>query len=436
MNPIKVGLIGWGTVGSGTAKILLEEQDLITRKAGWPVILKKIADLDLETPRPVKVDPGLLTREAAEVIRDPEIKIVIELIGGVEPARTYILEAMAQGKHVVTANKALLAVHGREIFEAAARAGVDLLFEASVAGGIPIIRTLKEGLLANHINYFFGILNGTSNYILTKMTKEGLDFAQALREAQDRGYAEADPTFDVEGIDAAHKLAILAALAYGLRVELSDIYVEGISRLAPLDIRFADEFGYVIKLLAISARSGDRVEVRLHPTMLPKGHLLAEVDGPFNAIHINGHAVGDILLYGAGAGMMPTASAVVSDVIELARSVRAGVSGRVPPLSWQQVAEGKPRLRSIEDVITTYYFRFSAVDRPGVLSQISGVLGRHGISISAVIQKGREVAGAVPIVMLTHEAKESSVRRALAEIDRLDVVRDKTVLIRVEERLS
>jgi len=436
MNPIKVGLIGWGTVGSGAAKILLEEQDLIAKKVGWPVILKKIADLDLESPRPVKVDPGLLTREAAEVIHDPEIKIVIELIGGEEPARSYILEAMAQGKHVVTANKALLAVHGRDIFEAAARAGVDLLFEASVAGGIPIIRTLKEGLLANHINYFFGILNGTSNYILTKMTKEGLDFAQALHQAQEHGYAEADPTFDVEGLDAAHKLAILAALAYGLRVELSDIYVEGISRLDPLDIRFADEFGYVIKLLAISARSGDRVEVRLHPTMLPKGHLLAEVDGPFNAIHINGHAVGDILLYGAGAGMMPTASAVVSDVIELARSVRAGVSGRVPPLSWQQVIPGAPRLRPIEDIMTTYYFRFSAVDRPGVLSKISGVLGRHDISISAVIQKGREVAGAVPIVMLTHEAKESSVRSALAEIDRLDVVRDKTVLIRVEERLA
>jgi len=436
MNPIKVGLIGWGTVGGGTAKILLEEQDLIARKVGWPVVLKKIADLDLETPRSVKVDPGLLTRDAAEVIRDPEIKIVVELIGGVEPARTYILEAMAQGKHVVTANKALLATHGREIFEAAARAGVDLLFEASVAGGIPIIRTLKEGLLANHINYFFGILNGTSNYILTKMTKEGLDFAQALREAQDRGYAEADPTFDVEGIDAAHKLVILAALAYGLRVELSDIYVEGISRLDPLDIKFADEFGYVIKLLAISARSDDRVEVRLHPTMLPKGHLLTEVDGPFNAIHINGHAVGDILLYGAGAGMMPTASAVVSDVIELVRSVRAGVSGRVPPLSWQQVVEGASSLRPIEDIVTTYYFRFSVVDRPGVLSNISGVLGRHGISISAVIQKGREVAGAVPIVMLTHEAKESSVRMALAEIDRLDVVRGRTVVIRVEERLS
>ena len=308
MRPTTVGMIGWGTVGSGTIKILLEDRDLIVQKLGWPVVLKKIADLDLTSPRPVQPDPSLLTQDAWEIINDPEIDIVVELIGGYEPAKTFILAAIAAGKHIVTANKALLAVHGREIFEAASRNGVDVLFEASVGGGIPIIRSLKEGLAANHINYFFGILNGTSNYILTKMTEEGMEFGQALQEAQEQGFAEADPTFDVEGIDAAHKLAILVALAYGYGVNFSDIHVEGISRLDPLDISFAAEFGYEVKLLAISSKQGNLVEARLHPAMVPKGHLLTEVRGPFNAVHINGHAVGDLLFYGAGAGMMPTAS--------------------------------------------------------------------------------------------------------------------------------
>ena len=436
MNQTKVGLIGWGTVGSGVARILLEEQELIGQKLGWPLELKKIADLDLESSRPVKVDPGLLTTDAAGVINDPEIEIVVELIGGYEPAKTYILEALAAGKHVVTANKALLAAHGRDIFEAAARAGRDVLFEAAVAGGIPIIRSLKEGLPANRIDHFFGILNGTSNYILTKMTREGMSFGQALDEAQEQGYAEADPTFDVEGVDTAHKLAILVALAYGLSVDLKDIYVEGISDLDPLDIKFAEEFGYVVKLLAISSREGDLVEARVHPTMLPASHLLSEVSGPFNAIHLSGHAVGDLMFYGAGAGMMPTASAVVGDLIELARGIRTGAASRVPALAWRSVSEKPAGLKPMDEVVTTYYFRFSAVDKPGVLSNISGVLGAHDISISAVIQKGREVAGAVPIVMMTHEAREAAVRKALAEIDRLEVVKDETVLIRVEERLQ
>ena len=436
MKQTTVGIIGWGTVGSGAIKILLEDRDLIVQKLGWPVVLKKVADLDLTTPRPVHLDPELLTQDASEIINDPEIDIVVELIGGYEPARTFILEAIAAGKHIVTANKALLAVHGREIFEAAARNGVDVLFEASVGGGIPIIRSLKEGLVANHINYFFGILNGTSNYILTKMTEEGMEFGQALKEAQEQGFAEADPTFDVEGIDAAHKLAILVALAYGYGVEFNDIYVEGISRLDPLDISFAAEFGYEVKLLAISSKQGNLVEARLHPAMVPKGHLLTEVRGPFNAIHINGHAVGDLLFYGAGAGMMPTASAIVGDITELARSISSGAKGRVPALAWNEVGGNGMTLKPMEEVVTTYYFRFSALDSPGVLSKISGVLGAHGISISAVIQKGREIHGAVPIVMLTHEAKEAHVRAALAEMDQLGVLRDKTVLIRVEDRLG
>ena len=436
MKPTYVGLIGWGTVGSGAARILLEDRDLLEQKLGWPLVLKKIADLDITSPRPVEVDPGILTTDAGRILDDPEIGIVMEMIGGFEPARTFILKAIEAGKHVVTANKALLATYGREIFEAADRAGVDVLYEASVGGGIPLIRSLKEGLAANRIEHFFGILNGTSNYILTKMTEEGIDFKTALAEAQAKGYAEADPTFDVEGIDAAHKLTILASLAYGGFADLKQIYVEGISRLDPIDIQFAAEFGYEIKLLAISSIDGGQIEARLHPAMVPKGHLLTEVKGPFNAVHLCGHAVGDILLYGAGAGMMATASAVVGDVMELARNINSGAKNRVPAVAWKKTAGTELSIRPMEETLTTYYFRFSAQDRPGVLSNISGVLGSHDISISAVIQKGREVDGAVPIVMLTHEAREADVRGALQEIDELDVVKAGTILIRVEDRLK
>ena len=435
MKPTKVGLIGWGTVGTGVAKILLEDADLIRQKLGWSLELSRIADLDITSARPCNPDPKILTTDAMTIIDDPEIDIVVETIGGYGIARELTLKAIQAGKHVVTANKALLATYGKEIFAAAEAAQVEVLFEASVGGGIPLIRSFKEGLAANHINRFFGILNGTSNYILTKMTQEGKGFQEALKEAQKHGYAEADPTFDVEGIDAAHKLVILTALAYGLQIDMDDLYVEGISRLDPLDIQFADEFGYVVKLLAISSRDNNKVEARLHPAMLPKGHLLSEVNGPFNAVHINGHAVGDILLYGAGAGMMPTASAVVGDLMELARSIKGKLAGRVPALAWKSPANSDLHLGSMDDVVTTYYFRVSALDRPGVLSKISGILGEYGISISAVMQKGREIDGAVPIVMLTHEAREADVRSALSRIDQLDVVKDKTVLIRVEARL-
>jgi len=434
MKPINIGLIGWGTVGSGVAKILLEDQDLIQKKLERPLVLKKIADLDLKTPRPVQVDSSILTTKADDILKDPEIEIIVELIGGLEPARSLILDAIKAGKHVVTANKALLATHGQEIFEEAGKNGAEVLFEASVGGCIPVIRTLKEDLPANHINHFFGILNGTANYILTKMSAEGVDFKQALDEAQAKGFAEADPTFDVEGVDTAHKLAILVSLAYGHKIELDKIYVEGISRLTPLDIQFAAEFGYVVKLLAISSVNESQIEARVHPALLPSEHVLAGVNGPFNAILFNGHAVGDILLYGQGSGMMPTASAVASDIIELARSISKGALRRVPSLSWREIGKDGMDLRPMDDTVTTYYFRFSAVDSPGVLSTISGVLGTYKISISSVIQKGREVWGAVPIVMLTHEAKEANVKQALAEIDQLDVVRDKTVLIRVEDR--
>lgn len=435
MSPLKIGMIGWGTVGTGVAKILLEDQDLIQKKLGQPIKLARIADLDLTTPRPVEVDRSILTTEADQILDDPEIDVVIELIGGLEPARTMTLKAISAGKHVVTANKALLATHGSEIFSAAKKNGVEVLFEASVAGCIPIIRTLKEGLAANRINYFFGILNGTANYILSSMTADGLDFDRALAQAQEKGYAEADPTFDVEGVDTAHKLAILVSLAYGSQISLDQIYVQGINQIAAEDIQFAAEFGYVIKLLAISSLNGDLIEARVHPTMLPAGHLLSDVSGPFNAILFNGHAAGDILLYGQGAGMMPTASAVVSDVMELARAEAVGAVGRVPPLAWPDMESSQLKVKPIDEIVTRYYFRFFAVDKPGVLSVISGVLGSHNISLSAVLQKGREIRGAVPVVMLSHEAKGADVNAALAEIDRLDVVRDKTVVFRVEDRL-
>jgi len=381
--------------------------------------------------------PGVLTRKTEEVINDPEIDIVLELMGGIEPAKTFILKAIQKKKHIVTANKALLALHGDEIFRLAHRVGVDVNFEASVGGGIPLIRSIKEGLVANRIHSIFGILNGTCNYILSKMTDEGRSFREVLKEAQGKGYAEADPTYDIEGIDAAHKLAILIRLAYGTPLPFKDIFIGGISEITPLDIQFSREFGYRIKLLAIAKMDQGKIEARVHPTMIPEGHLLSTVDGVFNAIYIQGDAVGPILFYGQGAGQMPTASAVISDLVELGRNLLVeAIERRVPLLSFQESAIVKIPLKKMEDVVMPCYMRFSAVDRPGVLSRISGILGENGISISSVIQKGRQVNGAVPIVMMTHEAKEKNVHRALKEIDRLNMILGKTMFIRVENALE
>ena len=319
----------------------------------------------------------------------------------------------------------------------AQRSGVDVNFEGSVGGGIPLIRSIKEGLVANRIHSIFGILNGTSNYILSKMTDEGRSFKEVLKEAQEKGYAEADPTYDVEGVDAAHKLAILIRLAYGTPLAFRDIFISGISEIMPLDIQFSREFGYRIKLLAIAKMDHGKIEARVHPTMIPEGHLLSTVDGVFNAIYIQGDAVGPTLFYGQGAGQMPTASAVVSDLVELGRNILVGASGRrVPLLSYQESAIEKIPLKKMEDVVVPFYMRFSAVDRPGVLSRVSGILGKNEISISSVIQKGRQVNGAVPIVMMTHEAKEKNVHRALKEIDRLSVILGKTMVLRVENALQ
>lgn len=437
MRTIKTGMIGFGTVGAGVVKILQRNAKLIETRLGARLALTRIADIDLRRDRGVKVKPGLLTQKAEEVIEDPEIDIVMELIGGIEPARTYILRALQKGKHVVTANKALLALHGDEIFRMAHRHGVVVNFEASVGGGIPLIRSIKEGLVANRIQSIFGILNGTSNYILTKMTDEGKGFREVLKEAQEKGYAEADPTYDIEGIDAAHKLTILTRLAFGTPIRFRDIFIDGISAITPLDIQFGKEFGYRIKLLAIAKVENGKIEARVHPTFIPEGHLLSTVGGVFNAIYIKGDAVGPTLFYGQGAGQMPTGSAVVSDLVELGRNLLVRPGGeRIPLLTHMPSAIEPLPLKGMDEVEMPYYMRFSAVDRPGVLSMISGILGKNGISISAVIQKGRQVNGAVPVVMMTHEAREKSVHQALKEIDRLKVILGKTVFIRVEDELE
>jgi homoserine dehydrogenase len=435
MKSIKIGVLGFGTVGSGVVRLLTEQRPRLARRLGTDLVLAKVADQDLTRSRPVALPPELLTTKAQDILDDPEIDIVVELIGGVEAAREYTLAAIERGKHVVTANKALLAHHGNDLLAAAAAQGVEIAFEASVCGGIPVILALRQGLAANAIQELFGILNGTCNYILSQMSQQGLSYAQALAEAQAAGYAEADPTLDVEGIDTAHKLAILMSLAYGARLDLEGIAVEGISNLDPLDLQFAREFGYRLKLLAITRDDGHRVEARVHPTLVPKDHMLSRVDGAMNAVYLTGDAAGPILLYGQGAGMMPTASAVVSDILDLARNLLRGGAGRVPALGSYNALESTRLIKPLNDLVTNYYFRFAALDRPGVLSQVSGILGKYGISIAAVIQKGRVQgeAGTVPIVMITHEAREADVRQALREIDRLPVVSPPAIYYRIED---
>ena len=434
MQKIQIGIIGFGTVGSGTYDVLKTNEEIITDRVGAEVAVKKIADLDIVSDRGVPVADSLLTTDAMEIIDDPEIDVVVELMGGLEEAKTYILKAMERGKHVVTANKALLAEYGRELYETAYKYGVSLAFEASVGGGIPVIRSLSAGLAANRIEKIMGILNGTSNYILTKMTRQGLPYEDAVKEAVDIGYAEDPPTLDVDGTDAAHKLAILISIAYGRPVSFGDIHREGIDRLTPEDIRFAGEFGYHLKLLAVSRRKGDRVEARVHPALIPKDHILANIDWAYNAIYFEGDFVGPNLYYGLGAGRRPTGSAVVSDIMDLARHTRLGLKGLIPPLAHVRSPKKAVQILPMEELVSAYYFRFSAVDRPGVLSRISGILGDNGISIYSVIQKGREVNGSVPVVMLTHEARESSVLKALSLMDELEVVTDQTIMIRVEDR--
>lgn len=433
-SQINVGLVGFGTVGTGTAKILLENRDLIARRVGVPLALRRIVDLDLTTDRGIILPDGLLSSDLPGLLNDPEIDIVIELIGGFDTAKQVMLDAMAQGKHVVTANKALLAVHGEDIFGAAARAGLDLGFEASVGGGIPIVRSLTEGLAANRCVSIVGILNGTANYILTQMLKEQQEFEDALSQAQAKGYAEANPAFDIEGIDSLHKLAIMISLAYGTPVNVKDVFTEGIKHVTALDIQYASELGMAIKLLGIAKLHDGEIEARVHPTLIKKDSPLAQVHGVYNAIHIVGDAVGDVMLYGQGAGAMPTGSAVVSDVIDIARNIQKQASGRVPPTSFPEVQRVPIRIRPKDELISRYYFRCMVQDRPGVLSHIAGVLGNHGISIMSVLQHGRHEAQAVPLVVMTHRASERSVQTALQEINQIpSVVSQPTTLIRVED---
>jgi homoserine dehydrogenase len=433
MKKISLGLIGFGTIGSGLVKLLQESGDLIEKRLGARLVLKRIADLDIKTPRIIPVAADILTTKVQDILDDPDIQIVIELMGGYEPARTFIMEAMSRKKHVVTANKALLATYGNEIFQAANREKVDIRFEASVGGTIPIIKTLKESLVANRIKSLMAIMNGTSNYILSNMTDEGKAFADVLKEAQALGFAEADPTFDVEGIDTAHKLAITLSLAYGKRVDIESIYREGITRISQQDIEFAREFGYRIKLLALAFERGDLVEARIHPTMIPFDHILANVNSNFNAFHIIGSASGSVFLYGQGAGMMPTASAVISDIVDISREILKDVSRLVPYRSLGEDIIDDIQMVPFPDIQTNYYFRFMAADKAGVLSKIAGILGEMNISIASVIQKGRKKEGAVPVVMTTHKARERDVQEALQRIDQLDIVHEPTVLIRIED---
>ncbi len=430
MRQIKVGLIGFGTVGSGTAKVMVEQAERLKRKTGADIILKTVADLRTET-LPDHLAGVALVKDAAALIGDPEIDVVVELIGGIEPARTFILDAIGAGKHVVTANKALISQHGKEIFEAAAVRNVEVGFEASVGGGIPVIKALKEGLAANRINTIMGIMNGTANYILHRMTNEGVGFAEVLRDAQELGFAEADPTYDIDGIDTAHKLVILMSMAYGINARLDEVSIEGISAIEPIDIEFAREFGYRIKLLAISVNHGDHVEARVHPAMVPEEHMLANISGAYNGIHFNGDMVGNVLFYGLGAGQVPTGSAVVADIVDISRNILHDSINRVPPLSYRPDELRPSAITPMEKISSPHYFRIPVKDRPGVLSKISGILAAHDISIESVIQKGRDDTGVVPVVIRTYEASDAAVGAAMAEIEALDACAGTIVKIRI-----
>ncbi len=432
MKTINVGIIGFGTVGSGVHELLTVNSALIESRVGTGVVVKKIADLDIETDRGVPVQRSLLTTSASEVIQDPDIHIVVELAGGTGVAKDFILEAMSLGKHVVTANKALLATHGRQIYQHAVDCSVGFAFEASVGGGIPILEALRTGLSGNHIETVMAILNGTSNYILTKMSREGRAYEDVVKEAVRLGFAEDPPDLDVEGFDTAHKLAIISSIVLGQPIPLEDIHCEGITFITPNDIYYAGEFGFCIKLLAIARMTDDSLEARVHPAMIPREHILANVVDAYNAVYLEGDFVGPNLYYGLGAGRRPTASAVAADIINLARRMHSGAAYFTPPLGHAKPRKDPVRVLHIDEHVGPYYFRFSALDRPGVLSRISGILGDNDISIYSVIQKGRDRNGSVPVVLLPHEARESDVKKALQMTAGLDVLTDTPVMIRVE----
>ncbi len=432
MKNVKIGLIGFGTIGAGVVKILADNAEVIRQRLGVTLEIGKIADLDITTDRGVEVAKGVLTTDVDAVLSDPEIEIVIELIGGYEPAKSFVLKAIQNGKHVVTANKALLAKHGEEIFSAADEKGLGIGFEAAVGGAIPIIRSIREAFSANRFRSIEGIVNGTANYILSKMSDENCDFQTALQEAQEKGYAEADPTFDIEGVDSAHKIALLTRLAYGTPISVEEITVQGITSITPEDIDCAREFGYRIKLLAISKFDGKSIDVRVHPAMIPVGHPMANVNGVLNAIRVCDDLMEENILVGHGAGALPTGAAIVGDVMEIVRNSLVGTGTRVPAQSFQKMTPIP--IKSMDEIEGEYFLRFRVKDVPGVLAKISGILGHHAISIESMIQRGRDDNGkGVPLVMMVHQSKEKNIQDALIEIDRLDVVCEKSNLIRVEK---
>lgn len=419
---VNIGLIGLGTIGVGVVKILQKNVNLIEKRTGVRLCLKRIADLDITTSRGIDIEPSLLTTKAEEIIGADDIDVVIELIGGYEPARTIVSSAMLHGKSIVTANKALLSKYWEEIFKTATECQVSFYAEASVGGGIPLISSITQGLVANEIQEIYGIINGTCNYILTKMSEEGLEFSEALKQAQANGYAEADPAFDIEGIDTAHKLSILSSISFGGHIPIDDISIQGITQITKQDISYAKELGFSIKLLGIAKKlSANEIEASVHPTMIPCNHLLASVHDVFNAVYLIGDLVGPMMFYGKGAGQLPTASAIVSDLIMIAHQ-RKGLSSLL--------IEGNAiRVRKADGISSKYYLRVTAEDCPGVLAGIAGILGGHGISIASCIQKER--GEFVPIVMLTHEAEEGKLRAAITKIDNLPEIKDKTVVIKV-----
>ncbi|MGC4077805.1 MAG: homoserine dehydrogenase [Rubrivivax sp.] len=434
MKPIQVGLLGIGTVGSGTFTVLNRNQEEIRRRAGRGIEISMVADLDVERARGIVGDRARVVADAREVIANPEIDIVVELIGGYGIAKTLVLEAIAAGKHVVTANKALLAVHGTEIFEAARVRGVMVAFEAAVAGGIPIIKALREGLTANRIEWVAGIINGTTNFILSEMRSKGLDFAAVLKQAQALGYAEADPTFDIEGVDAAHKATIMSAIAFGVPVQFDKAYVEGITALQAADIRYAEQLGYRIKLLGITKRRQHGIELRVHPTLVPSQRLIANVEGAMNAVVVQGDAVGSTLYYGKGAGAEPTASAVVADLVDITRLHTADPDHRVPHLAFQPGSLQDTPILPIDEVVTSFYLRLQVADQAGVLARITGILAEHEISIDAVLQReSAEGEKQTELIILTHDTVEGRMRAALAQMQALPTVLAPIVRIRKEE---
>ncbi len=433
LEPVKVGVLGLGTVGSGTANILMRNADEIARRAGRGIQITIASMRDTKKSRACDTSSITLTEDSNKVVTDPNVEIVIELIGGADEAKDLVLKAIEHGKHVITANKALIALHGNEIFQSAQEKGVTVAFEAAVAGGIPIIKAIREGLAGNSIQWLAGIINGTGNFILTEMRDKGRDFDEVLKEAQQLGYAEADPTFDVEGIDAAHKLTILASIAFGVPLQFENVYTEGITQITREDVAYAAELGYRIKHLGIAKRTTKGLELRVHPTLIPRRRLLANVDGVMNAIVVKADALGPSLYYGAGAGAEPTGSAVVADLVDVVRALTSDPENRVPHLAFQPGALSDIPILSMDDVSTAYYLRIHVQDRPGVLADVTQIFADHAISIEAIIQKEPQAnISSVPIIILTHEVNEQNMNKAISEIEKLEAVTNKIMRIRLE----